>query len=471
MTILQIAVLAAIALIAGRLPKGRQLAMLAISAVAIFWLQPAQPFVSLGFWFPVATLGAAGLSWAITSTPEVRGFRNNWRALAILVAVPLLLDLGRYLRFENILVREAPSVPLVVAALLALAAAGALLARWQGASGVWRVVALLMIIATFVLLKSPALVRLAESFVPRSSLQGASTNATPLSWLGFSYIAFRLLHTIRDRQSGRLPPLSLSEYMNYAIFFPAFTAGPIDRAERFVRELRSPLTLNDEDWIDAGSRFFVGLFKKFVIADLLGVISISDQLAPLVPSPGWLWFFLYAYALRIYFDFSGYTDVAIGMGRLLGIRLPENFAAPYLKSNLTQFWNSWHMTLTQWFRSYVFNPLTRRMRSAERPAPVWVVILVGQLGTMLLIGLWHGITWNFAAWGLWHGVGLFIHNRWADLARDRMPAWTQARWGHVLVSSLGVFLTFNFVALGWLFFVLSSPSLSWQTVLRLFGLS
>jgi D-alanyl-lipoteichoic acid acyltransferase DltB (MBOAT superfamily) len=359
----------------------------------------------------------------------------------------------------------------VVAVLLALIAVTVLLLRWQSASRVWRAVALTMVVVAFVLLKSPGLVQLAKDLVSRWSLQTSTINPTPLSWLGYSYVAFRLMHTIRDRQSGRLPALSLSEYMNYAIFFPAFTAGPIDRAERFVRELRTPLPLNDEDWIDAGSRFFVGLFKKFVVADLLGVISISDQLAPLVRSPGWLWFFLYAYALRIYFDFSGYTDVAIGLGRLLGIRLPENFAAPYLKSNLTQFWNSWHMTLTQWFRSYVFNPLTRRMRSAGRQAPVWLVILVGQLSTMLLIGLWHGITWSFAAWGLWHGLGLFIHNRWADFARNRMPAWTNERWGKLVMYGSGVFLTFNFVALGWLFFVLSDPSLSLHTLARLFGIS
>jgi alginate O-acetyltransferase complex protein AlgI len=469
MSILQIGVLAALALVAGRLPKGRQLSMLAISVFAIFWLQPSEPFISLGFWFPLATLGIAVLGWALTSTPAARGLRQNWPAGAILVGVPFLLDLARYLPFPQVLVKSTPPVAMVAAALVALAAAAVLLARWQRASGVWRVVALIVVVATFVLLKSPALMGFVVSLAARAPAPGRSGPVAPLAWLGFSYVAFRLMHTLRDRQSGRLPDLALSEYVNYVIFFPAFTAGPIDRAERFVQELRTPLPLNDADWIDAGTRFFVGLFKKFVVADLLGVISISDQLAPLVKAPGWLWFFLYAYALRIYFDFSGYTDVAIGMGRLLGIRLPENFAAPYLKSNLTQFWNSWHMTLTQWFRSYVFNPLTRRMRASARPAPVWLVVLVGQLTTMLLIGLWHGIAWNFAAWGLWHGFGLFIHNRWTDFTRNRMPAWTESRWGRMATRGLGVFLTFNFVALGWLFFVLSSLSLSWQTMLRLFG--
>jgi alginate O-acetyltransferase complex protein AlgI len=271
--------------------------------------------------------------------------------------------------------------------------------------------------------------------------------------------------------------------MNYVIFFPSFTAGPIDRIERFVKELRAPLSLTNEDWIDAGMRFFVGLFKKFVIADLLAVISLSDDLVSqikggpvllwshpfYIPASIWTWFFLYAYAFRIYFDFGGYTDIAIGMGRLMGIRLPENFSAPYLKPNLTQFWNSWHMTLTQWFRSYFFNPLTRALRSGDRPWPVWLTIFVTQISTMVLIGLWHGVTTGFALWGLWHGLGLFIQNRWSEFIRPHLPGWTKTRTGLVVMNLFGVFLTFNFVTLGWLFFNLSTPAIAWQAILKLFG--
>lgn len=140
--------------------------------------------------------------------------------------------------------------------------------------------------------------------------------------------------------------MNLGEYVNYVIFFPSFTAGPIDRAERFVQELRTPIALADQDWLEAGKRFFLGMFKKFVIADLLALIAINEMLVNQVHSAAWMWFFLYMYSLRIYFDFSGYTDVAIGLARVMGVRLPENFASPYFKPNLTLFWNSWHMTLT-----------------------------------------------------------------------------------------------------------------------------
>ena len=226
----------------------------------------------------------------------------------------------------------------------------------------------------------------------------------------------------------------------------------------------------DEDWIDAGTRLFVGLFKKFVVADLLAVISLSDVLVSQVKGAGWMWLFLYAYAFQIYFDFSGYTDIAIGLGRLLGFRLPENFAAPYLKPNLTQFWNSWHMTLTQWFRAYFFNPLTRALRGRKR-LPVWIIIFATQISTMILIGLWHGVTINYVLWGAWHGMGLFIHNRWSEFIRGRLPGWTSSPGGQRVMNVIGVFLTFNYVTLGWLFFTLSTPALAWKAMLKLFGMS
>jgi alginate O-acetyltransferase complex protein AlgI len=483
MTILQIAALAVVALVLGRLPGGRQWALLAVSAFVVFWLQPGEPFVTLGFWMPLATLGIATVAWALTSAPEGRGWRRNWPAAAILIGVVLLMDLNRYFKLEQIYMTGTPLLPWALGGLAGLVAIILILLRWQKATRFWLFALFAGILAVFVFLKTPALSHLASDFAASRHDQRADAVLRPLSWLGFSYLAFRILHTIRDRQTGRLPAVTLAEYVNYAIFFPSFTAGPIDRIERFVGELRAPLGLQNEDWIEAGTRFFVGLFKKFVLADLLAVISLSDGLVstvkggPLIlwshpvfiPAALWTWFFLYAFAFRIYFDFSGYTDIAIGLGRLMGIRLPENFAAPYLKPSLTQFWNAWHMTLTQWFRAYFFNPFTRALRSGERPWPAWLVILVTQVSTMLLIGLWHGITWGFALWGLWHGLGLFVQNRWTEFMRPRLPAWAQAGRGAGALHVVNVLLTFNFVSLGWLFFNLSTPRLALQAMLKLFG--
>jgi alginate O-acetyltransferase complex protein AlgI len=154
----------------------------------------------------------------------------------------------------------------------------------------------------------------------------------------------------------------------------------------------------------------------------------------------------------------------------MGFNLPENFDRPYLKQNLTQFWNSWHITLAQWFRAYFFNPLTRRLRTISKPPALWLIILIGQLSTMLLIGLWHGVTMNFALWGLWHGAGLFLHNRWNEYIQPRFAIWETKPILHYGIISLGAFLTFQYVSLGWVWFALSSPQSSWLVINRLFGL-
>jgi D-alanyl-lipoteichoic acid acyltransferase DltB (MBOAT superfamily) len=183
-----------------------------------------------------------------------------------------------------------------------------------------------------------------------------------------------------------------------------------------------------------------------------------------------MWVIVYAYAFQIYFDFSGYTDIALGIAQLLGIKLPENFASPYLKPNLTQFWNNWHMTLTQWFRAYFFNPITRWLRSWQKPMSIPMMILLTQVATMLLIGFWHGVTWNFTLWGLWHGLGLFIHNRWNDATKAKAATWATTPAKQAILNISGILFTFHFVAIGWIFFALSSPVASWQVIQKLFGL-
>ncbi len=469
MTILQIAILTIVAIIIGQLHKGRLLALLAVSTFVVFWLQPAEPYPTLVYWLPLATLTIVVFSWALTSTSESRGWKQNWTAVAVMVGVALLMDLNHYFKLTQVFTADTPNLRYILIVIIAVVTITFSLVRWRRANHFWQFVAFIGIILIFIFLKSPALLQKAMNFVAAIRAGNAGDSSIPFAWLGFSYLAFRLLHTIRDRQTGRLPSVTLAEYVNYVLFFPSFTEGPIDRLERFIKELRAPLPLASEDWLDAGTRLFIGLFKKFVVADLLAVISISDVLVARVNSAGWLWLFLYAYTFRIYFDFSGYTDIAIGIGRLMGIRLPENFLSPYLKPNLTQFWNSWHITLTQWFRAYFFNPLTRALRSSKISIPVWIIILVTQISTMVLIGLWHGIAAGFVAWGLWHGLGLFVQNRWSDFVRPRLPAWTQTRGGQTALNLGGVFLTFNFVALGWLFFTLSTPAIAWRALLKLFG--
>jgi len=468
MSISQLFTIAAFAFLIGQLKTGRSLVLLGVSGFMIFLLQPAQRQITLTFWLPTATLVLTGLAWLLTSTPEVRGWKQNLPATVVLLGVILVVDLNRYFQVESILSAATPRLQLIAAVLAVFILLGLALARWREFPPVFFVLAAFGVILLFLLTKVPS--ALSALFEALSAFRGKEpSGAISLSWLGFSYVSFRLLHTILDRRAGRLASVPLADYVNYVIFFPSFAAGPIDRLERFIRDLHAPVVPQSQDWIEIGRRFFLGLFKKFVIADALAWIALNDAFAGQVNSAAWMWILLYCYSLRIYFDFSGYTDIAIALGRMLGVRLPENFASPYLKPNLTQFWNSWHMTLTQWFRTYFFNPLARLLRSGALSIPVSMMILIAQVSTMVLIGLWHGATAGFVLWGLWHGAGLFIQNRWSDFMKAHLPPQGHTLAGQRVLTSAGTFLTFNFVSLGWLFFTLPTPEGVWNVLAVLFG--
>ncbi|HSL44910.1 MAG TPA: MBOAT family O-acyltransferase [Anaerolineales bacterium] len=446
--------------------------LLAVSILAVYWFQPVLPLRSFDFWLPSCTLALVLLTWLVISQRETQDWRapQNLTALLLIVGLPTLLVLSRYVLPDPIFTASTPPQFLQYVVLATILGIVILLLSLVSRRSVWAINGIIiLLIAILIVLKTPSL-SLQTSIFFRTLSNRSVENAsfTDLRWLGFSYIAFRLIHALRDNQMGRLPELSLAEFATYVVFFPALAAGPIDRTERFTQDLRKEFALTQDETLLGGQRIILGLFKKFVIADTLALIALNDLLATQVRASSWMWVIVYAYALQIYFDFSGYTDIAIGTARLVGIKLPENFAAPYLKPNLTQFWNSWHMTLTQWFRSYFFNPFNRWLRRYKE-LPAWSMILAGQLATMLLIGLWHGVTFNFILWGLWHGLGLFFQNRWSDFIRSRYP---DIQRNPRLLSILqigGIVLTFHFVALGWVFFALSDPSLSGQVLLTLFG--
>lgn len=461
-------------------PRSRGWLLLGGSVLAAYWLQPSTPIRNLDFWFPTASIALTGFVWAVTQTTAADNRRADLLAAGVVLGMVLAIGLTRYFEPLCCLTPTRPPELGRIALVLALGSvAAALPARLPAGQRVLSYAALLLLLVFFVVFKSSLLAQGASAWL--RSLTGQSSSlatAVDLPWLGFSYLAFRLLHVLRDHQTGKLPALGLGEFFTYALFFPAYTAGPIDRAPRFAADLRraesgaaSPMARLD-DLVEGGRRILVGVFKKFVLADSLALLALNAQNAGQVTSGGWLWVLLYAYALRIYFDFAGYTDIALGLGRLVGFRLPENFDRPYLRQNLTAFWNSWHITLAQWFRAYFFNPVTRGLRG-RKSLPAWVVILVGQLGTMLLIGLWHGLTLNFVAWGAWHGLGLFVHNRWTDWIRSHPQtlAFLDGRpRAQRLAGLAGWFVTFHYVALGWVWFALPTPVLANQVFAKLFGL-
>jgi D-alanyl-lipoteichoic acid acyltransferase DltB (MBOAT superfamily) len=452
--------------------RGRGWILLILSTVAIFWLQPSMPIRFLDFWLPLGTLAITIYSWLLTAEFDQKRNRENWLAGVVILLLVLFIALTRYLSLEGLITANRPPQTLQVGIGLLIFVIVAILLSWLGKPSTrWLASGIIMLLAIFIILKLPVMSLWASSmlrtWVGQSS---AGASALDIRWLGFSYVAFRLIHALRDRQAGRLPAVTLRDYLNYVIFFPAISAGPIDKLQRFDKDLQKPLQLNGEVFENAFSRLVVGIFKKFAVADTIALIALNSQNAGQIQTNGWGWIMVYAYAFQIFFDFSGYTDIAIGLGQLLGIQLPENFNRPYLKPNLTQFWNNWHMTLTQWFRAYFFNPFTRSLRTRYRNlSPAWA-ILITQLSTMVLIGLWHGITWNFVLWGAWHGLGLFLQNRYSDWVKQKISWIDQKPIFQKSIQIFNVVLTFHFVALGWVWFALPEVTLSISVFTRLLGL-
>jgi len=470
MGLVQIAASILTSLLVGALVRGtwRTYLLLTLSTLAVYWFQPVLPLRSFDFWLPSVTLALVILIWFITSQAGAWKSRQNLIGLAIIVGVITIIDLSRYLPTEPLITASIPPRIVIVLAFF-VAIAIVVFGAYRLPRNLTWVVTIITIILVLIILKSPVL-SLQMSVLMRNLMNRPVDTASALDirWLGFSYIAFRLIHVLRDKQLRRLPELSLPEFATYVVFFPTLAAGPIDRAERFAKDLQKDFALTQDEILMAGQRIVVGLFKKFVIADALALLALNDTLATQVHTTGWMWIILYAYTFQIYFDFSGYTDIAIGIAQLVGIKLPENFLSPYTKPNLTQFWSSWHITLTQWIRSYFFNPFNRWIRG-YKSIPTWMMILLGQISTMLLIGSWHGITINFILWGAWHGLGLFLQNRWSDFTKTRLN--TISPRSQMMLRVGGIVLTFHFVALGWVFFALSNPSLSWRVLLTLSGAS
>lgn len=478
MTLLNIAIFLFISLFAGLFisPKNRGSFFLIANILAIFWLQPVSAIRHLDFWLPLSGLLLVIAAWVSTQSTYDR--RQTARTLGVIVIVVLFICILRYVEPICCLTASRPPAILqVLSVVLPITFIIFLSIRYFPERKIHSIALSILILIIFVLLKTEYLSIYVSKFLRLLTDQDQNiASSIDLRWVGFSYLAFRLLHYLRDHQTGKIPPHNLKDFIIYTLFFPAYSAGPIDRFPRFLDDLQKipedqskRWHLSSEFFFDGSVRIVRGIFKKFVLADTLALISLNSQNALQIQSTFWAWIILYAYAFRIYFDFSGYTDIALGIAKYIGIQLPENFAAPYLKLNITLFWNSWHITLAQWLRTYIFYPLTRAMRTAQINFPAWMIILCAQLCTMLLIGLWHGVTINFAIWGLWHAIGLFLHNRWSNWRKNHFFEWENNTVVKNINKCISWFITFNYVTLGWVWFALPDTHTTWRVFRLLFG--
>jgi len=276
--------------------------------------------------------------------------------------------------------------------------------------------------------------------------------------LGISYFSFKMLHTIIESYKQKIQYLTFLNYINYILFFPSFISGPISRFNHYAIQLddESPRIFRDD--VNAGAERIVhGLFKKFVIVQILfpythiisGEASSLSQLAFPRIALG-----LYACALYAYFDFSAYSDLAIGCGRILGITLPENFNNPFLRRNIRELWANWHMSLTQWLIDYIYWPLVRRFRNLNyfRTHPLQLSVVAMTI-TFLICGMWHGETINFILWGAYHGIGISIATVYQRVKSQVRLEIARKYFASRFSKAVGAFATFNFFALGLSLFV------------------
>jgi alginate O-acetyltransferase complex protein AlgI len=277
------------------------------------------------------------------------------------------------------------------------------------------------------------------------------TFAKVLLPIGISFFTFQSITYVVDTYRNVHKPMErLTDYMLYIIMFPQLIAGPIVRYCDIADEIRS----REQDWAESLQgfyRFVIGLSKKVLIADVIGKqvdILLAGDLATM--GTGTAWIAILGYTMQLYFDFSGYSDMAIGLGKMMGFHFPENFDNPYNSASVSEFWRRWHITLGTFMRNYLYIPLGGNRCSKPRMYfNLWVVFL--------LSGLWHGASWNFVVWGAYHGIWLVLERMGLGKVYEKMGK----------VPS--VILTFLIVTVGWAIFRIENLSDAFTFISRLFA--
>lgn len=266
--------------------------------------------------------------------------------------------------------------------------------------------------------------------------------------LGLSFYIFKAISYIADVWNEKLEKKDLFDVALYISFFPQIISGPIEKAREFFgRGYNEHRKINRFDILVGTQMFLVGVLKKRVLADRLAVCVDTVYAAPMAYSSWSVILAVISYALQLYLDFSGYSDMSIGICKILGYDVKPNFNMPYLSHNPTEFWKRWHISLSEWLMEYVYIPLGgSRCKKWKK--------YINLILTMMIGGIWHGATWNFLLWGGYHGIGLVVHKVWMDVKKKYGSGCM--RWITNLWSGLSIALTFMFSAVGWVFFRVQS---------------
>ena len=266
-----------------------------------------------------------------------------------------------------------------------------------------------------------------------------------LVFLGLSYLVLKAAAAVLDTLRGAHRELRFRDLLAWMVFLPTYPSGPIEELAHFRDQT---LRVSQARVLNGLERILFGLVKAWVLSHQLGqwagpILSAPEAHGPLTLLAG-----AYAFTLRFYLDFAGYSDIAIGVAALFGYEIHENFDNPLVRRNLVQLWQRWHMSLTAWLRRYLFIPLARAIM--RRGGPRWdqAALILAQLGTMVFCGLWHGLGWNFAVWGLLQALGLIWVGIVAPGLGRRLPEPLVSWWrAHPLAHAMSVLLTFHYFAL------------------------
>jgi alginate O-acetyltransferase complex protein AlgI len=288
-----------------------------------------------------------------------------------------------------------------------------------------------------------------------------SLYATPLITVGVSYFTFQAISYLADIYLETQEPETHPGYHALSLaFFPKLLQGPIERAGALLPQLRKAYVF-DYDAVRSGMLLFAwGLFRKLVVADRLALYvnqvygDVGTYAGPV------LLLATYAYALQIYFDFAGYTDMARGTARMFGIDLAENFNSPYLATSVADFWRRWHMSFSRWILDYIFKPLQIAWRYSGKAGTALALVV-----TFLISGIWHGASWGFVVWGLLHGVfmGVAVFYRPYQVRFHRWLGVGGSRW----LKAWQVFATFHLVTFAWVFFRADNVGDAWYIINRI----
>jgi membrane protein involved in D-alanine export len=282
-----------------------------------------------------------------------------------------------------------------------------------------------------------------------------------LSTVGLSFLFFKIVHVMIDGYSKTLGRLDLLTYLNYCLNFATFMMGPIQRYQDYRSQWEGEtraIPLEFEAHLDAVLRILVGLVKVYLLARFFQARALQPDSNLLDLSFIGLLVHVYAFWFYLYFNFSGYCDVVIGVGSLFGVRPPENFNKPFLARNISDFWLRQHRSLTLWLTDYVFSPLYRKLLSGRWTARhKLLAVNLSLMTTMMVSGLWHGTTLSFFLFGLVHGLWFVIYRTWDTILTSRLGRTrvrqVRANW---FVHAGGILLTFNATAFAFIFFQLSS---------------